>query len=78
MPIKVKPRVQSKAMTAKVLRMTNDSDSDGVLQITDVSYKTLTEHVTGHFISALKVLLSSACFRGDALDNAETFLCDTA
>ena len=55
-----------------------DPESDGVPQITDVSYKTLTEHVTGHFRSALKVLLSSACFRGDALDNAETFLCDTA
>ena len=55
-----------------------DPESDGVPQITDVSYKTLTEHVTGHFRSALKVLLSSACFREDALDNAETFLCDTA
>ena len=54
-----------------------DPESDGVPQITDVSYKTLTEHVTGHFRSALKVLLSSASFRGDALDNAETFLCDT-
>ena len=55
-----------------------DPESDGVPQITDVSCKTLTEHVTEHFRSALKVLLSSACFRGDALDNAETFLCDTA
>ena len=45
-----------------------DPESDGVPQIIDVSYKTLTEHVTGHFKSALKVLLSSACFRGDALD----------
>ena len=51
-----------------------DPESDGVPQIIDVSYKTLTEH----FRSAVKVLLSSACFRGDALDNAETFLCDTA
>ena len=51
-----------------------DPESDGVPQIIDVSYKTLTEH----FRSALKVLLSSACFRGDALDNAEKFLCDTA
>ena len=51
-----------------------DPESDRVPQIT---YKTLTEHVTGHVRSALKVLLSSACFRGDALDNAETFLCDT-
>ena len=49
----------------------NDSfhpESDGVPQTTDVSCKTLTEHVTGHFRSALKVLLSSACFRGNALD----------
>ena len=55
-----------------------DSESDGIPQIKDASYKTSTEHVTGHFRSALKVLLSSVCFRGDALDNAETFLCDTA
>ena len=55
-----------------------DPESDDVPQITGVSYKTLTEHVTGHFRATLKVLLSSACFRGDALDNAETFLCDTA
>ena len=58
----------------------NDSfhlESDRIPQITDVSYKTLTEHVTGCFRAALKVLLSSVCFRGDALDNAETLLCDT-
>ena len=54
------------------------SQMTGVPQITDLSYETLTEHVTGHFRSALKVLLSSGCFRGDALDNVETFLCDTA
>ena len=53
-------------------------EPDGVPQITDVSYKTLTEHIIGHFRSALKVLLISACFGGGALDNAETFLCDTA
>ena len=52
-----------------------DPETDGVLQITDVSYKTFTEHATGHFRSALK---GSACSRGDALDNAETFLCDIA
>ena len=55
-----------------------DPESDGIPQITDVSYEALTEHVTRHFIVALKVLLSSGCFRGDALDNVETFLCDTA
>ena len=48
MPIKVKPQVQSKAMTAKVLRMTREKNH------------------------------RQFCFRGDALDNAETFLCDTA
>ena len=31
------------------LLMTLDPESDDVPQITDVSYKTLTEHVTGHF-----------------------------
>ena len=41
-----------------------DAESDGVPHITDVPYKTLTEHVIGHFRSALKVLLSSGCFRG--------------
>ena len=55
--------------------MTLDPETDGVPQIADVSYKTLTEHVTGHFRSALK---GSACSREDALDNAETFLCDIA
>ena len=55
-----------------------DPESDGVPQITDLSYETLTEHATGHSRSALKVLLSSGCFRGDALDNVEMFLCDTA
>ena len=29
-----------------------DPESDGVSQITDVSYETLTEYVTGHFRSA--------------------------
>ena len=29
-----------------------DPEPDGVPQITYVSYKTLTEHVTGHFRSA--------------------------
>ena len=55
-----------------------DPESDGAPQITDLSYETLTEHVTGLSRSALKVLLSSGCFRGDALDNVEMFLCDTA
>ena len=41
-----------------------DPESDGVPQITDVPYETLAEHITEHFRSALKVLLSSGCFRG--------------